>query len=137
VDTPRNLYLHPQTPFVARFVGVRNIFQGEIRRREDGGKALHLDGLEIAVVTELEGSVHGSIRPEEILLSREPLHSSARNAFRSRIVNVVDKGILVYVTMRAPLDFTCVVTRRSLEEMELREGLEVYIAFKASAVHVF
>ena len=36
-----------------------------------------------------------------------------------------------------PPDFTCVITRRSLEEMELREGLEVYIAFKASAVHVF
>jgi len=39
--------------------------------------------------------------------------------------------------VRVPPDFTCVITRRSLEEMELREGLEVYIAFKASAVHIF
>jgi molybdopterin-binding protein len=52
-------------------------------------------------------------------------------------VSITDRGTLVYVTVRIPPDFTCIITRRSLEEMELREGLEVYIAFKASAVHIF
>jgi molybdopterin-binding protein len=36
-----------------------------------------------------------------------------------------------------PPDFICAITRASLEEMKLREGVEVYIALKASAVHVF
>jgi molybdate transport system ATP-binding protein len=145
VGPPEEIFRKPTSEFVARFVGVRNIFQGEIHRLEDGGKALDLDGLEIAVVTKLDGKVHGSIRPEDILLSREPLHSSARNAFRSRIVNIVDKGILVYVTVRVLLDadpgrspeFTCVITRTSAEEMKLREEMDVHIVFKASAVHVF
>nr|MBC8252858.1 TOBE domain-containing protein [Ardenticatenia bacterium] len=48
-----------------------------------------------------------------------------------------DRGTVVYVTVRIPPDFICIATRRSLEEMELKEGMEVYIAFKASAVHVF
>jgi molybdopterin-binding protein len=41
------------------------------------------------------------------------------------------------VTVSVPPAFTCVITHTSLEEMALAEGVEVYIAFKASAVHVF
>ncbi|HIP97512.1 MAG TPA: ABC transporter ATP-binding protein [Anaerolineae bacterium] len=153
IGSPEEIFRKPSSEFVARFVGVRNIFRGEIRSGEDGYKVLPLNGVEIAVVTGLTGRVHASIRPEEIVISREPLHSSARNSFRGRIVNIANRGAVVYVTVRVPFDatlqlrsgqaqgkppdFISMITRRSLEEMELREGLEVYIAFKASAVHVF
>ncbi len=137
VGSPEEIFRRPGSEFVARFVGVRNIFRGEIRPGDNGYKVLFLDGMEIAVVTGLTGQAHGSIRPEEIVISREPLRSSARNSFRGRIVNIADRGMLIYVTVHVPPDFTCMITRRSLEEMELREGLEVYIVFKASAVHVF
>jgi spermidine/putrescine transport system ATP-binding protein len=33
IDTPQNLYNHPKTPFVARFVGDNNCWSGTIRRR--------------------------------------------------------------------------------------------------------
>ena len=137
VGTPEEIFRRPANEFVARFVGVRNIFRGEARPAEDGYKLVSLDGLSIAVVTELEGPSHASIRPEEIVLSREPLLSSARNVFRGRIVAISDRGAIVYVTVRIPPDFVCMITRRSLEEMELREGMGVHIAFKASVVHVF
>jgi spermidine/putrescine transport system ATP-binding protein len=35
VDTPQNLYHHPRTPFVARFVGENNSWSGIVRRREE------------------------------------------------------------------------------------------------------
>lgn len=137
VGSPEEIFRKPASEFVARFVGVRNIFRGKLRAKKEGYKVLPLDGVEVSVVTDLVGRVHGSIRPEEIVLSREPLRSSARNSFRGRIVNVADRGTLIYVTVCVPPDFTCAITRRSLEEMKLREGLEVYVAFKASAVHIF
>jgi len=147
VGSPEEIFRKPGSEFAARFVGVRNVFQGEIRPGEDEGgyRLLSLDGLDVAVVTDRSGRVHVSLRPEDIVLSREPLRSSARNCFRGRIVDIADRGTVVYVTVRVPFDpaqgkppdFTCIITRTSLEEMELREGLEVYIAFKASAVHVF
>ncbi len=145
VGSPEEIFRKPGSEFVARFVGVRNIFRGEIRPGEDGYNVLSLDlsagsgrrGVDIAMVTDLVGWVHGSIRPEEIVVSREPFRSSARNSFCGHIVDIADRGAVVYVTVRVPPDFTCMITRRSLEEMGLREGLEVYIAFKASAVHVF
>jgi len=137
VGTPEDIFRRPANEFVARFVGVRNIFRGEALSKEGGHTLVSLDGLSIAAVTELEGPVHVSVRPEEIVLSREPLRSSARNAFRGRIVGISDRGPIAYVTVCVPPDFVCMITRRSLEEMELREGMEVHIAFKASAVHVF
>lgn len=145
VGTPEEIFRRPANEFVARFVGVRNIFRGEALSEESGYKLVSLDpsagsghrGVEIVAVTELEGPVHASIRPEEVVLSREPLRSSARNAFRGQIVSISDRGTVAYVTVRIPPDFICMITRRSLEEMNLREGMWVHIAFKASAVHVF
>jgi len=137
VGTPEEIFQRPANEFVAHFVGVRNVFQGQVHAVEDGHKRTFIEGIEIAAVTDLEGQVHVSVRPEEIILSREPLLSSARNVFRGRIVSILNRGAIVYVTVRVPPAFTCMITRRSLEEMELREGMWVYIAFKASAVHVF
>lgn len=137
---PQDIFRKPASEFVAHFVGVRNIFQGEMHNGgngEDEYRILDIDGLEIAVLTNLTGQVHGSIRPEDIVISKEPLHSSARNSFRGRVTNITDRGAIVYVTVHLPPDFTCMITRTSLEEMALREGIEVSIAFKASAVHVF
>ena len=137
VGTPEEIFRRPANEFVARFVGVRNIFRGQARPAEDGYKLVMVNGVEIAAVTELQGPVHASIRPEEIVLSREPLRSSARNTFRGRIVGISNRGTVAYITVRVPPDFVCMITRRSLEEMGLREGMWVHIAFKASAVHVF
>ncbi|NRH28847.1 ABC transporter ATP-binding protein [Pseudomonas sp. MS19] len=36
VDTPRNLYMKPATPFVAEFVGTSNVLRGEIAQRLTG-----------------------------------------------------------------------------------------------------
>ncbi|MGC9398189.1 MAG: tungstate ABC transporter ATP-binding protein WtpC [Anaerolineae bacterium] len=138
VGEPEEIFRRPTDAFVARFVGVRNVFQGQIRPGDrDGFRTLALDGLEMAVVTERSGDVHASLRPEDIVLSPAPLHSSARNCFRGRIVGLADRGTLIYVTVDVPPDFTCVITRRSLEEMALHTGKEIYLAFKASAVHIF
>jgi molybdopterin-binding protein len=138
VGTPDDIFRRPADEFVARFVGVRNIFAGAVAEvGHDDCSTFKSGDLEMAVVTDLTGAAHASIRPEEIVLSQEPLRSSARNCFRGPIVDIADRGTLIYVTVRVPPDFTCVITRRSLEEMMLQEDKEVHIAFKASAVHIF
>jgi molybdopterin-binding protein len=137
VGPPEEIFRQPASEFVARFVGVRNVFRGHILPKANGHQTLALGDIEVAVLTELAGDVHASLRPEDIVLSQEPLRSSARNVFRGHIVNIADRGTIIYVTVRVPPDFTCVITRTSLEEMALAEGSEVYITFKASAVHVF
>jgi molybdopterin-binding protein len=137
VGLPDEIFRKPASEFVARFVGVRNILQGDLLPGEGGYKLLTLDSIQIAVVTELTGRVRASIRPEDIFIFQELRGSSVRNTFRGRIVEIADRGTLLYVTVHLPPDMTCVITRRSLEELELAVGQEVAIGFKASAIHVF
>ncbi len=53
------------------------------------------------------------------------------------ITDVVDRGPVIYVTVSVPPDFTCLVSRQSFGELDLRTGMEVYITIVVSAVHVF
>jgi len=137
VGTPEEVFRRPKSPSVAEFVGARNIFEGMILRREAGYAVLDIEGTELAVVTPLNGHVHAVLRPEDIILSTQPLRSSARNCLKGYITEVDDRGELIYVTVSVPPRFVCVITRASLEEMDLAVDREVYLSFKASAGHVF
>ena len=135
--TVEEVFRRPESPFVARFVGARNVFSGTATRENGRGTIFAIDGIKLAVVTDLTGPTHISVRPEDILISRAPLASSARNCLRGRITEIIDRGTIIYVTVEVPPEFVCAVTRQSLMQMDLQAGMEVYISFKASAVHVF
>lgn len=153
VGRPEGIFRRPANEFVARFVGVRNVFAGVVAEVGHNGYRIFEGGdLKLAVATDLAGPAHASIRPEDIIISTRPLRSGARNRLQGRVVDIADRGTLIYVTVRIlsghvddrryqvpperSLCFTAVIMRRSLEEMALEEGMEVHIAFKASAVHV-
>ncbi|RLC77766.1 MAG: ABC transporter, partial [Chloroflexi bacterium] len=136
VGTPEEIFRRPATPFVAQFVGGKNLFRGYAVRTGEGTFVEIEGGLQVAVATDREGPVHLLVRPEDILLSTFPLQSSARNCFRGRVVEIRDAGAVFYVTVEVPPRFTVLVTRRSREEMGLRPGMEVCVTFKASAVHL-
>jgi ABC-type Fe3+/spermidine/putrescine transport system ATPase subunit len=63
VDTPQNLYHHPKTPYVARFLGFTNIFSPEVFDRQfrvdESADAilLHPDGLSLADKGKLQGKL--------------------------------------------------------------------------------
>lgn len=137
VGTPEQIFHQPNSEFVARFAMARNIFAGEVIDRGDGNTIFYTEDVELVVVTDLRGRLHASVRPEDILISPEPLHSSARNSFCGTITHIVDRGSTLYLTVNLPPDFICLVTRRSFEEMGLAVGQKVHIIFKASAVHIF
>ena len=79
MGTSEQIFRQPNSEFVARFAMVRNIFAGEVID-EDGENAVFCtEGARLAVVTDLSGRCHASLRPEDILLSHAPFPSSARN----------------------------------------------------------
>lgn len=137
VGTPEEVFHQPNSEFVARFAMTRNIFAGEVVDKANGDVAFRTEDIELAIVTDLRGKTHASIRPEDILVSPESFISSARNRFAGTITHIADRGSVLYITVNLPPDFVCLVTHRSLEEMKLTEGQQVYITFKASAIHVF
>ena len=138
VGTPNEVFRKPESEFAAEFLGVGNLFQGESRIDNDIAR-IDVDGINIVSATLKPGSVHVSIRPEDILVSTKQIVSSARNSFKGKIASIVDAGSILRIAVDVGIDipFIVAITKQSFDEMNLKTGGEVYITFKASAVHVF
>jgi len=137
VGTPEEILRKPDSEFVAHFALSRNIFTGQAEKGEDGSCLVDIGEIKLAATTELRGKVRLSLRPEDIIISKEPLHSTARNCFEGVVSDIAHRGVVVYVTVTLPPEFICLITRQAFEELELREGVSAWITFKASAIHVF
>ena len=137
VGTPEEFLRRPSSEFVARFALSRNVFTGTVVGVEDGCATIDIGSARVRATTQAEGEVRLSLRPEDILISKAPLQSTARNCLLGIVADIADRGSLNYVTVNLPPDFVCVITRQAFDELELRKGEEVWITFKASAVHVF
>jgi len=137
VGTPEEILRKPDSEFVAHFALSRNIFSGEAEEGGDGHTVVDIGGIKVAAITELRGEVRLSLRPEDIIIAKEPLHSTARNCFQGVVSDIVHRGSVVYVTVTLPPEFICLITRQAFEELELREKVSVWVIFKASALHVF
>ncbi|HYW21961.1 MAG TPA: ABC transporter ATP-binding protein [Nodularia sp. (in: cyanobacteria)] len=98
VGTPRQIYEHPQTAFVADFIGDTNLFSGEITSVESSSVTIETKTGSKIVVTryadtpsELSQAVVVSVRPEKIQLSLyQP--NLLHNCFEGRLGNVMYLG---------------------------------------------
>ncbi len=133
VGNIREVFSKPQNEEVARFLGFENIIEGLAE-----GRIMKAGGIVIELPFEVHGRIRVGLRPEDIILSEEPLKSSARNVFRVRVESVEELGPLVRVVVSAgSIRLRVFITRSSMLEMGIKSGKEVYASFKASALHVF
>jgi molybdopterin-binding protein len=123
--------------YLTSFSRLENVFSGISRISEEGTSFIHVKGsLDIEASFSRPGKVSVYVRPEDILVSTEPLHSSARNVFHGRIVGITDIGSIVRLSVDADKKFSVQITKKSLKEMNLCIGSEVYLTFKASSVRL-
>lgn len=136
VGTPHEVFQKPNSHFVAEFVGMENIYDGEIVD-DIKGSCVRVGKACIRAVTGLRGRVRVAIRPEDIIITRERFASSARNMLDARIVKVMPQGAFVKLILDAGITMAVLVTKQAVEEMDLGVGQSVLAVFKASAVHIF
>jgi len=138
IGTPDEIFRQPNSEFVARFAMSRNIFTGMVETSPNG-ECLFKTGDTAFVVAgdKIGGATRAVIRPEDVLISLEPLRASARNAFCGKISRITDKGSTLFITVDLPPEITALITRHSFDEMGLQLGMQVYVTFKASSIHVF
>ena len=122
---------------LASFTRLENVFVGTSEISADGTSVIDVgDGVHIEAAFSRAGRVTVFIRPEDIIVSKKPLKSSARNVLRGKITEVLDLGPVVKLKIEAGKTFTVQVTKRSFREMGLNIGSEVFIAYKASSVNL-
>lgn len=134
VGNPDEIFRRPNCEFIANFVAVENIFKGK-STVNDGISDIIIDGIKIVSTTCNSGYSVVSIRPEDILVSKNKIQSSARNSFNGKITDVIDKGAIVKIVADCGIPISAIITRRSFYDMELQEGMSAYFTFKASDVH--
>jgi tungstate transport system ATP-binding protein len=109
------------------FSGVSIMVQGVAQVDVGGGVVIH-------ATFNKSGRVIVQISPENIILSKQFIETSARNEYRGRIVAIEELGSVIRLRIDAGRAFTVQITKRSLVEMGLNVGSEIYMSFKASSV---
>ena len=123
--------------YLTSFARLENVFSGVSEISDDYTSIIHIeDNLNIEAAFNRPGKISVHVRPEDILVSTRPLQSSARNVFKGRIIGITDIGPIVRLTVDAGKKFGVQITKKSLNEMSINVGSEVYLTFKASAVNL-
>jgi molybdopterin-binding protein len=122
---------------LASFASVDNTFTGTAKATASGTSIVDVgNGVQIEVTVQRQGGTVVFINPQDIILSKTAVESSARNVFKGRITEIVDLGSLVKLKVDVGKSFAVQITKRSFTEMGLNLNAEVFIAFKASSAQV-
>jgi molybdopterin-binding protein len=135
--TPDRIFRKPKNRFVADFIGIENLMSGQIEDSSDGLVKIKTDFITVFALSEKKGKVHFTIRPDEITVSREKFQTSARNTIQGKIYKIIDTGSFIKLLVDTGELITVFITRESLNELSLSVGTNIWLYFKASAVHVF
>ncbi|WP_136526736.1 ABC transporter ATP-binding protein [Geomonas ferrireducens] len=138
--TPAAVMNHPVNEFVANFVGMETILEGEVVENRDQRMTVQVAGSEIDTVGEAQPGalVYCCIRPENVTVSlgHSEEKSSARNHFAGRVAGIASMGPFLKLRLDCGFPLTAYVTRESFAELALLEGKEIFASFKATSVHV-
>jgi len=122
--------------FLLKSKGSENNYQGTIFT-ENNDKNVKIGDVAIHVHTDLSGGVRLYIRPEDIILSLESFTSSARNIFKGTVVDLIEQEDSAKVILDIGIPLTSLITKRSLEKMNIQKGSELYAVFKTMSVNVY
>ncbi|RLI44881.1 ABC transporter ATP-binding protein, partial [Candidatus Bathyarchaeota archaeon] len=90
VGTAQEIFRAP-SKHLASFARLENVFSGTSRILKEGTSLIDVgNGLEIEAALRKSGNVTVFVRPEDIIISKKPISSSARNVFKGKIVEISD-----------------------------------------------
>lgn len=122
----------PRSQYVADLVGV-NLLRGAA----DHGSVQLPGGTAVAAAGAESGEVFAVIHPRAIAIYRSRPEGSPRNVWPGRASNVELLGNRVRVRIEGEVPLVAEVTPAALKELELVEGGEVWLSFKATDVMVY
>lgn len=134
IDTVLKVFQQPATPFVAEFVGMKNVFPATFHKTT-------------AVVHDVEFSLetlpehhhrYVGIRAEDIVVGHDLPQGNGWNIFEGRIANISNLGLYHEVTLRTGhVTFKALLTRSTIFSTHLLEKQCIHFAIKPSNIHTF
>jgi len=139
--SPSAINDQPVNEFVAKFVGMENIFTGMVTEADNGLFSVSVADRTMEIMGDgVPGeSVVICVRPEHVVVSLTNPDSttSLRNIFPCTVTKIVQLGLFTKVYLDCGFTLVASITNRSFEGLGLLTGSQVFASFKATAVHVF
>ncbi len=143
IGKPEDIFYRPKTEFIASFTEAENILQGKVLENhpQEGISEIVVGDTRIITAFDSKLSVGQEvklmIRPEDIIVTKERMVTSARNVLEGRVFSVTPHGSLYRIEIDLKgIPISCLITRISKEELEIKSGSKLYALFKASAIHL-
>jgi len=137
VGEPVEVFQNPRSEFVAKFTGAKNFF----RVKELNATR---NGLVYAVLPSDKKSAFyaDTILPkgvvcfpeDSVVLSTQVENQSALNVFRGKVIDIFAQRFGYEVIIDCGFRISALVTKESLEKLNILAGTEIFAAVKASAV---
>lgn len=137
IGSPSEIFTSPKDEFTAQFVGYENIFEGIAEFDQKSGlNQIKINDLTISASTQKEGDLKVCIRPESIVIAKEPpTKTSFRNSFKGKIENIRDLGNIYHVfVVCSSHKFLLTITKQAFINLDLKVNSDVFISFKATDV---
>ena len=141
VGPTAEVFAAPADEGVASLVGAETIVAGKRVASVDGITSVRvgehvIDGLARDGLPE---DVLVVLRPEDVTLMKPNQHrpeSSARNHLHGTITRITLLGYQARVSLDCGFPLVALITKQSLEDLDLQTGQQIAAAFKAHAVHL-
>ena len=127
------LFQRPATPFVADFVGMKNIFEADIR-----GNVARINTLSLTLTELAKPGKQVAIRPENIRLEPSATGGPVKNSLAGRVVGVSSNGLYASLTVRVGgICLAVLLPVSQVIEMGITEGKPVSLSVAPEHIHVF
>ena len=114
-----------------------NIFKGFVETRDEHFTCFRT-GSGLLRCPSREGAYRSAVLPlDDVILSREELHTSAQNRFQGPVIAVCREGPLYRVGLDCGFPIEAYVTAQSIKDLDIQAGRSFHVTFKASALQLY
>ncbi len=132
VDKKENILFNPKTVFVAKFLGMKNIFKGYGYSRK-----IKTDCFTVEVNQEVTGEIFFGIRPEDVMIVREGKVKENMLSVTITKINLISPSTYEIETTFNDFKIYIHVPRHVVKIMNLYEGKNIKISLKKDSIKVF
>lgn len=136
-DKPEEIFRHPKSEFVAKFIGIKNFYSGILEECKGSEiKLFKTNDTEFRVLTDFEpGLCSLIIGSENITVSKNKIESSAQNCLAGKITDIAPARLGIEITVKVnEIEIVAILTKDSALNFGLND--EVFVSFKASTCKI-
>lgn len=132
--SPESVFEEPNSRFVAKFVGTRNLFEGTAKSNGDATLVDLATGPELDAEADAEGEVLACVRPEYVTVREEPPQTG--QWLQGTLTNASRREGSVQLDVQADVEITARLSTIDYADLDVDLGDEVFVRIDPTRIHL-